>query len=104
MPSSLAVLRDSRDPHDTKAAEPKKPSDWKWQLRNTITTVEALESTFRLTDDERAGAQAAVQAGFPLSITPHYASLCDVDDPSCPVRRQCVPSAKESIEAPGDLR
>lgn len=88
-------------------AEPKlarKPSDWKWQARNAVTTVEGLEKTLRLTDDERSGARRAVESGFPLSVTPYYLSLADQRDPECPIRKQCVPSARESVEVPGDLR
>ena len=80
------------------------PDDWRWQMRQAITTVEALEGALQLTDDERAGARHAVESGFPLSITPHYLSLCDPHDASCPIRRQCVPTANEAIEVPGDLR
>lgn len=80
------------------------PRDWHFQARNAVTTVEALERALVLTDDEREGAKRAVDAGFPLSITPYYLGLCDRHDPSCPVRRQCVPSASEAIEVPGDLR
>jgi lysine 2,3-aminomutase len=78
--------------------------DWRFQARNAITTVEALEKALVLTDDEREGARRAVAAGFPLSITPYYLKLCDRHDPSCPVRMQCVPRASEAIEVPGDLR
>ncbi len=39
-----------------------------------------------------------------MSITPHYASLMDPDDPACPIRRQAVPHAREAVEVPGDLR
>ena len=41
---------------------------------------------------------------MPISITPYYASLCDPDDPHCPIRRQCVPHADEAIPVQGDLR
>ena len=81
-----------------------RPADWRWQLRHAVTTLDALEAALRLTGDERAGARRAVDAGFPLSITPHYLSLCDRHDPACPVRRQCVPHADEAIEVVGDLR
>lgn len=57
-----------------------------------------------LTDAEREGALRAEAAGFPMSITPYYASLADKHDPSCPIRLQCVPTAQESVEVPGDLR
>lgn len=85
-------------------APPPPKRDWRYQARNAITTVEALEKALVLTPDERDGARRAVDAGFPLSITPYYLRLCDRHDPSCPIRRQCVPSASEAIEVPGDLR
>ena len=83
---------------------PRKPGDWHWQARNAVTTVAGLEKALKLTAEERAGAIRAENAGFPISITPHYLSLCDKRDPSCPVRRQCVPTADEAVEVPGDLR
>ena len=86
------------------AAPAPAPDDWRWQMRHAITTVEALEGALMLTDQERAGARHAVESGFPLSITPHYLSLCDPRDAACPVRRQCVPTADEAREIPGDLR
>lgn len=79
-------------------------SDWRWQLRHAITDLPALESAVPLTESEREGAARALADGFPISITPYYASLIDPDDPGCPIRRQCVPLADESIEVPGDLR
>ncbi len=80
------------------------PRDWRFQARNAVTTVEALERALVLTEDEREGARRAVGAGFPLSITPYYLALCDRRDPACPIRKQCVPSASEAVEVPGDLR
>jgi lysine 2,3-aminomutase len=56
-----------------------------------------------LTAREVEGARRAEHAGLPLSITPYYLSLCDKDDPSCPVRMQCVPDAREALLAAGDL-
>jgi lysine 2,3-aminomutase len=86
------------------AAPAPDPDDWRWQMRHAVTTVEALERVLPLTDDERAGARHAVDAGFPLSITPYYLGLVDPRDPSCPIRRQCVPVADEAREVAGDLR
>ncbi|MBI2388168.1 MAG: KamA family radical SAM protein [Deltaproteobacteria bacterium] len=94
-----------RRPHrPTRPHGPQRKGDWHWQARNAITTVEALEAALDLTDAERRGARRAVAAGFPMSITPYYLSLCDARDPACPIRRQCVPTAEEGAEVPGDLR
>ncbi len=78
--------------------------DWGWQVRHAITGLEGLEAAFDLTASERLGAKRALRAGLPISITPYYASLCDPQDPACPIRRQCVPRAEEGVEVPGDLR
>lgn len=77
--------------------------DWAWQLRAAVTTVRELERHLELTDEERQGALRAEAAGLPISITPYYLSLADPRDPSCPVRRQCVPHADEATRVPGDL-
>src|SRR6185369_15887433 len=45
----------------------------------------------------------AESQGLPLRITPHYLSLVDPKDPACPIRLQCVPTAREADETPGDL-
>jgi lysine 2,3-aminomutase len=82
----------------------RRPSEWRWQARNAVTTLDGLERAFVLTDGERVGARRAIEAGFPVSITPHYLSLADRHDPRCPIRMQCVPVAEEAVEVPGDLR
>ncbi len=84
-------------------AEPA-PADWRWQLRHAARTLEDLEARLRLTDPEREGTRRALREGFPLSVTPHYLSLCDPDDPRCPIRLQCIPQAAEAERVPGDLR
>jgi lysine 2,3-aminomutase len=85
------------------ARERARPSDWRWQVRNAISSVEGLERALRLTDREREGALRAERAGMPIGITPYYLSLCDREDPACPIRAQCVPHALEAREVPGDL-
>ncbi|HTX63285.1 MAG TPA: KamA family radical SAM protein [Acidimicrobiales bacterium] len=77
--------------------------DWRWQLRHTVRSVDALAAALHLTDAELAGARRAERAGLPIAVTPYYLALCDPHDPTCPVRRQCVPDAREGDEAPGDL-
>jgi lysine 2,3-aminomutase len=87
---------------------PKKPTkkewgDWRWQARNAITRVEDLARAMALTPEERAGAERAEREGLPIAITPHYLSLSDPHDPSCPIRRQCVPDGREANEVDGDM-
>jgi len=77
--------------------------DWRWQLRNAVGSVDDLARSLPLTPDELEGARRAETQGLPIRITPYYLSLIDRTDPGCPIRRQCVPDARESLEVPGDL-
>jgi lysine 2,3-aminomutase len=77
--------------------------DWRWQLRHAVGTVAELERAIPLTSAELEGARRAASHGLPLRITPYYLSLVDGNDPSCPIRRQCVPDAREADEVPGDM-
>jgi lysine 2,3-aminomutase len=79
------------------------PADWKDELRRAVGTVAELDRALALTPSEREGALRAERQGLPVRITPHYLSLVDRDDPRCPIRLQCVPTASESDEVPGDL-
>ena len=65
--------------------------------------MDALARALDLTPEEREGAERAEREGLPLAITPYYLSLCDRRDPTCPVRRQCVPRAAEASEVAGDM-
>lgn len=77
---------------------------WQQELRQALRSLADLERHFVLTNSEREGAQRAEAEGFPISVTPYYASLADKHDPTCPIRRQIVPRAEEAHEARGDLR
>jgi lysine 2,3-aminomutase len=77
---------------------------WQAELRKALRSLADLESHFELTESERDGARRAEAQGFPISVTPYYASLADRRDASCPIRRQIVPRAEEAIEARGDMR
>jgi lysine 2,3-aminomutase len=77
--------------------------DWRWQIRHAVTRVDELARALALTPEELEGARRAEHAGMPLGITPYYLSLCDREDPACPVRRQCVPDVREGRAVEGDL-
>jgi lysine 2,3-aminomutase len=79
-------------------------AEWRRELRHAVTSVAGLEKALQLTAAERAGAERALEGGFPLAITPYYLSLCDPADASCPVRLQCVPQIDEANVGRGDLR
>lgn len=73
-------------------------ADWRWQLKNRVTTVNALERIITLTADERAAVNER-SSRLPFSITPYYLSL--ITDGS-PLRATVIPSVAERKRAPGE--
>ncbi len=81
------------------------PSNWddyKWQLRNRINSLSALEKHINLSHEERTG---IILSGnrLAMSITPHFLNLIDKDDPNCPIRRQVIPRMEESLFDPQEM-
>jgi lysine 2,3-aminomutase len=68
--------------------------DWRWQLRNRISTLDELTRLLPIPSAER-GAVRQVLRDFRMGITPYSLSLIDARDPADPVRRQLVPEAEE---------
>ena len=77
-------------------------NDWKWQLKNRVTTLAQLEQHLVLTPEERAG---VVVAGSKLSlaVTPHFFNLIERENPNCPIRRQVIPQIGESYVSPFEM-
>jgi len=78
-------------------------SDWRWQVRSRLSTVEDFERVLDLTGEQRADLEACM-GKFRVAVTPYYASLMDPDDPLCPVRQQGVPTPKELIVGAADMK
>jgi len=76
-------------------------NDWRWQLRNRITTTEQLEKIITLTDSERQALQRH-SATLPFAITPYYASLVSPHNPQDPIRRAVVPVVNELVVSRGE--
>ncbi len=76
-------------------------ADYRWQLANRVTTVEALEKLLPLDPITR---EQVRQVGnqYRFAISPYYLSLIDPDDPDCPIYRQAVPSYLE-LNPEGEL-
>jgi lysine 2,3-aminomutase len=75
-------------------------NDWRWQLKNRVTSREQLERFIELSDEEKQ-----VFSGdhlLPLSITPYYLSLVDPTDPTQPLRRSVVPTCHEQLITTGE--
>jgi lysine 2,3-aminomutase len=77
-------------------------NDWRWQLRNRITTLEALEALMPLMPAEREGVALAGRH-LAMAITPYFFNLINVSDPNCPIRRQVIPRAEEMVTAPWEM-
>ncbi|WP_048122218.1 lysine 2,3-aminomutase [Methanosarcina barkeri] len=77
-------------------------SDWKWQYRHRIETVEELEKLIKLSETEKEDIKKALEV-FPMAISPYYASLIDPEDPNCPIRMQAVPSSAELKKSSWEL-
>lgn len=77
-------------------------NDWRWQVRHRIETLEDLKKYVTLTAEEEEGVKKTLQT-LRMAITPYYISLIDPNNPDCPVRKQAVPTAKETYQSPADL-
>jgi lysine 2,3-aminomutase len=73
--------------------KPEQWSNWRWQLTHRLRTVDDFTGVLRLTPDEIAGLSAPDK--FRVDVTPYFASLMDPLDPTCPIRRQVVPTGQE---------
>ncbi len=76
-------------------------NDWRWQARNRLRTLAALERIFVLSEDERSAVERH-EGSLPLGITPYYASLMDREDPSDGLRRTHIPTGDEYLKSPGE--
>lgn len=76
--------------------------DWRWQMKNRVTTLAGLESRLNLTSEERAGVLLA-GTKLALAVTPHYFNLLERDNPGCPIRRQVIPRIEEGYDSPYDM-
>ena len=77
-------------------------ADWRWQLKNRVTTLAVLEQHLNLNTEERAGVLLA-GSKLALAVTPHYFNLIEWDNPGCPIRRQVIPRIEEGYDSPFDM-
>ena len=81
------MIRDRKDIPRFKDVGDADWNDYRWQLRNRLTTTEDFDSVLNLTDTQRRDLDACM-GKFRVSVTPYYASLMDPDDSTDPVRMQ----------------
>jgi lysine 2,3-aminomutase len=69
-------------------------NDWKWQISNSITTLDELEEFVDLTDSEKDGIELCLDK-LKMAITPYYLSIMDKENEECPIRKQAIPTVHE---------
>ena len=78
-------------------------NDWRWQLKNRITSLEQLQRLMpTLTPEEHAGTTLA-NSKLALAITPYFFNLIDPSDENCPIRWQVIPRIQETQTASWEL-
>lgn len=78
-------------------------NDWRWQLKNRITSLEQLQRLMpSLSPEEHAGTLLA-NSKLALAITPYFFNLIDPADENCPIRWQVIPRIEETNTASWEM-
>ncbi len=99
-----APMRDflNHEPGYWPGVAPEDWNDWRWQLRNRVTTLRQAGELLRLIPEEREG--LLLSAGkLAFAVTPHFFNLIERDNPECPIRRQVIPRAGEMVDSSGEM-
>ena len=68
-------------------------TDWVEQLQNSVNTLDRLKAVVNVSSEEE---KAITTLNTKWGTTPYFASLMDPDTPDCPIRKQVIPSMKET--------
>lgn len=77
-------------------------NDWKWQVRNRITTVEDLKKVINLLPEEEEAIDKCLET-LRMGISPYYATLINPNDLNDPIRKQAVPTIHELNFSTADM-
>src|SRR5207247_11295396 len=77
-------------------------NDWKWQLKNRVTSLAQLGKHLDLGDEERSGVLLSGEK-LALAVTPHFFNLVPRNNPEDPIRRQMIPRIEETWTSPYDM-
>ncbi|GAA0721533.1 lysine 2,3-aminomutase [Clostridium malenominatum] len=77
-------------------------NDWKWQVRNRITTVEQLKKVINLLPEEEGAIDKCLES-LRMGISPYYATLINPNDLNDPIRKQAVPTIQELCFSEADM-
>src|SRR5438132_2860095 len=77
-------------------------NDWKWQLKNRVTSLAQLDQQVDLSEEERSGVLLSGDK-LALAVTPHFFNLIPRENPDDPIRRQVIPRIEETWTSPYDM-
>ena len=95
-------MRDYREIELWKDVTEEQWNDWKWQVRNRITTVDELKKVITLLPEEEQAIDRCLKT-LRMAISPYYATLIDPNDPNDPIRKQAVPTIQELNISTADM-
>jgi lysine 2,3-aminomutase len=72
-------------------------NDWKWQLRNAVTSIDELKKIMKLSEKEIMAINN-LKGRLPMRITPYFASLIYDTNYSHPLRRNVIPVVEELLQ------
>ncbi|HNY65242.1 MAG TPA: KamA family radical SAM protein [Deltaproteobacteria bacterium] len=78
-------------------------ASWHWQIRNSISSIEAIQRIIGLVPEEYEAILKRTTA-LPFRITPYYASLMSSTDHTQAIRRTVVPVTDEYLVSPGEAQ
>jgi lysine 2,3-aminomutase len=81
---------------------PEEWEDWRWQIRNRITSSDEISKILVLTPQEEEGIKKS-RGRLSMAITPYWVTLMDANDPECPIRRQAIPTHEEFQYGPNEF-
>lgn len=76
--------------------------DWHWQIKNRIMTYDGLKEVLKMMPSEEIGVKRS-KGRLLMAITPYWLSLIDTMRPTCPIRRQCIPTSEEFEVSQNDM-
>ena len=95
-------MSQNQRPHPYVNVPAKNWNDWKWQLRNRLTSINDVVRVLNPSEKIIEGIRSAT-SHFRMAITPYYASLIDIHAHHCPIRAQAIPSGHEANFSEDDL-
>jgi len=76
--------------------------DWKWQMKNTLTTGDDFQKIIPISEEERNRINSTLEK-YKFAVTPYWASLIDTKNPECPFKLQAVPTPDELNVSVGEF-